>query len=59
MRTRPRCIGLWLSDDERDHLLEQCAVTGLHANAYIRQLIMGESLWPRTPYGVAGPLRVL
>ena len=59
MRTRPRCIGLWLSDDERDHLLEQCAVTGLNANAYIRKLIMGESLRPRPPDGYAALLREL
>ena len=25
MRTRPLCIGLWLNDEERARLLEQCA----------------------------------
>ena len=59
MGTRPGCIGLWPSDDERDHLLEQCAVTGLNANAYIRKLIMGESLRPRPPDGYAALLREL
>ena len=59
MRTRPRCIGLWLSDDEWDHLLEQCAVTGLNANAYIRKLIMGESLRPRPPDAYTALLREL
>lgn len=34
MRTRNRCIGLWLNDAERERLLRQCAATGLNANAY-------------------------
>ena len=37
MRTRPRCIGLWLNDAEHEHLMRQCAATGLTANAYIRK----------------------
>ena len=49
MRTRPRCIGLWLNDAEHDHLMRQCAATGLNANAHIRKLIMGENLRPRPP----------
>ena len=62
MRTRPLCIGLWLNDEERARLLEQCAVTGLNANAYLRKLIMGESLRPppagrvhRPPPGAVRP----
>ena len=59
MRTRPRCIGLWLNDEERARLLEQCAVTGLNANAYLRKLIMGESLRPRPPDAYTALLREL
>lgn len=59
MRTRPLCIGLWLNDEERAHLLEQCAVTGLNANAYLRKLIMGESLRPRPPDAYTALLREL
>ena len=59
MRTRPRCIGLWLSDAEHEHLANQCAVTGLNANALIRKLIMGENLRPRPPDTYAALLREL
>ena len=59
MRRRQRCIGLWLDDRERAHLMEQCAVTGLNANAYLRNLIMGESLRPRPPAAYAALLRDL
>ena len=59
MRRRQRCIGLWLDDRERAHLMEQCAVTGLNANAYLRKLIMGESLRPRPPDAYAALLREL
>ena len=59
MRTRPLCIGLWLNDEERARLLEQCAVTGLNANAYLRKLIMGESLRPRPPDAYTALLREL
>ena len=59
MRRRQRCIGLWLNDAERAHLMEQCAVTGLNANAYLRKLIMGESLRPRPPDTYAALLREL
>ena len=59
MRTRPRCIGLWLSDAEHEHLMRQCAATGLNANAHIRKLIMGENLRPRPPDTYAALLREL
>lgn len=59
MRTRPRCIGLWLNDAEHDHLMRQCAATGLNANAHIRKLIMGENLRPRPPDAYAALLREL
>ena len=59
MRTRPRCIGLWLSDAEHEHLANQCAVTGLNANALIRKLIMGENLRPRPPDELPELLRQL
>lgn len=59
MRTRPRCIGLWMNDAEHDHLMRQCAATGLNANAYIRKLIMGERPRPRPPDTYAALLREL
>ena len=59
MRTRPRCIGLWLNDAEHEHLMRQCAATGLNANAYIRKRIMGENLRPRPPDTYAALLREL
>ena len=59
MRMRPLCIGLWLNGEERARLLEQCAVTGLNANALIRKLIMGENLRPRPPDTYAALLREL
>ena len=59
MRTRPRCIGLWLNDAEHEHLMRQCAATGLNANAHIRKLIMGENLRPRPPDVYAALLREL
>ena len=59
MRTRPRCIGLWLNDAEHEHLMRQCAATGLNANAHIRKLIMGENLRPRPPDAYAALLREL
>ena len=59
MRTRPRCIGLWLNDAERERLLRQCAATGLNANAYLRKLIAGESPRPRPPDAYAALLREL
>ena len=59
MRTRNRCIGLWLNDAERERLLRQCAATGLNANAYLRTLIAGESPRPRPPDAYAALLREL
>ena len=56
MRTRPRCIGLWLNDAEHAHLMRQCAATGLNANAYIRKRIMGENLRPVWANSAAGEL---
>ncbi|MEI3305908.1 MAG: plasmid mobilization relaxosome protein MobC [Dysosmobacter sp.] len=58
MRTRPRCIGLWLNDAERERLMRQCAATGLNANAHIRKLIAGEPA-PRPPDAYAALLREL
>ncbi len=59
MRTRPRCIGLWLNDTEYEHLKEQSITTGLNANAYIRKLIMGEQIKPRPPDTYAKLLKEL
>ena len=59
MRTRPYCIGLWLSGAERARLAEQCAATGLNANAYLRKLIAGESPRPRPPDAYTALLREL
>ena len=56
MRTRNRCIGLWLNDAERERLLRQCAATGLNANAYLRKLIAPR---PRPPDAYAALLREL
>lgn len=50
MRTRRNCVGLWLSDAEHAHLKQQCRVTGLNANTYLRKLIMAENPSP-TPTG--------
>ena len=49
MRTRRNSVGLWLSDAELTHLRQQCQITGLNTNTYLRKLIMGEHLCPR-PY---------
>lgn len=44
MRTRHNSVGLWLSDAELTHLRQQCQITGLNTNTYLRKLIMGEHL---------------
>ncbi len=59
MRTRRNSIGLWLNDAELTHLKQQCCVTGLNANAYLRKLIMNENLRPRPPDTYAALLREL
>ena len=41
------------------HLKQQCRVTGLNANAYLRKLIMNENLRPRPPDTYAALLREL
>ena len=51
MRTRRNSVGLWLSDAELTHLRQQCQITGLNTNTYLRKLIMGEHLCPRPPDG--------
>lgn len=59
MRTRRNGVGLWLSDAEHAHLKQQCRVTGLNANTYLRKLIMAENLRPRPPDTYAALLREL
>lgn len=38
MRTRRNSVGLWLSDAELTHLRQQCQITGLNTNTYLRNL---------------------
>ena len=59
MRTRRNSVGLWLSDAELTHLRQQCQITGLNINTYLRKLIMGEHLCPRPPDAYAALLREL
>ena len=59
MRTRRNSVGLWLSDAELTHLRQQCQITGLNTNTYLRKLIMGERLCPRPPDAYAALLREL
>lgn len=59
MRTRRNSVGLWLSDAELTHLRQQCQITGLNTNTYLRKLIMGEHLCPRPPDAYTALLRVL
>lgn len=59
MRTRRNSVGLWLSDAELTHLKQQCQITGLNTNTYLRKLIMGEHLCPRPPDAYAALLREL
>lgn len=59
MRNRSHFIGLWLDDKEYSHLSSQCAVTGLSASAFVRQLIAGVQLRPRPPDEYAKLLREL
>ena len=59
MRTRRNSVGLWLSDAELTHLRQQCHITGLNINTYLRKLIMGEHLCPRPPDAYAALLREL
>ena len=59
MRTRRNSVGLWLSDAELTHLRQQCQITGLNTNTYLRKLIMGEHLCPRPPAAYAALLREL
>lgn len=59
MRTRRNSVGLWLSDAELTHLRQQCQITGLNTNTYLRKLIMGEHLCPRPPDAYAALLREL
>ena len=59
MRTRRNSVGLWLSDAELTHLRQQCQITGLNTNTYLRKLIMGEHLCPRPPDTYAALLREL
>ena len=59
MRTRRNSVGLWLSDAELTHLKQQCQITGLNTNTYLRKLIMGEHLCPRPPDAYVALLREL
>ena len=59
MRKRDHFVGLWLDDREYAHLSSQCAVTGLSASAFVRQLIGGVQLRPRPPDEYAKLLREL
>ena len=59
MRKRDHFVGLWLDDKEYAHLSSQCAVTGLSASAFVRQLIGGVQLRPRLPDEYAKLLREL
>ena len=59
MRTRRNSVGLWLSDAELTHLRQQCQITGLNTNTYLRKLIMGEHLCPRPPDAYTALLREL
>ena len=59
MRTRHNSVGLWLSDAELTHLRQQCQITGLNTNTYLRKLIMGEHLCPRPPDAYTALLREL
>ena len=59
MRTRHNSVGLWLSDAELTNLRQQCQITGLNTNTYLRKLIMGEHLCPRPPDAYTALLREL
>lgn len=59
MRNREHFIGLWLSDVEYQHLLKQCALSGLSTSALLRHSIMGVNIQPRPPDTYAALLREL
>ena len=59
MRTRKHFVGLWLNDQEHQHLVRQCSVSGLTASSLLRQAILGIELRPRPPDTYAALLREL
>ncbi|MBD5119464.1 MAG: MobC family plasmid mobilization relaxosome protein [Clostridiales bacterium] len=59
MRTRKHFVGLWLNDQEHQHLVRQCSVSGLTASGLLRQAILGIELRPRPPDTYAALLREL
>ena len=59
MRNRNHFIGLWLDDGEYQHLVRQCASTGLTASAFVRKSVLGVEIRPRPPDTYAALLREL
>ena len=59
MRNRKAFIDLWLAEEEYRHLQAQCLASGLHATAFVRQLISDSKLRPRPPDQYAALLREL
>lgn len=59
MRNHAHCIGLWLDEEELAHLKKQCDLSGLSANAYLRNPLLGEAIRPRPPDEYAALLREL
>ena len=59
MRNREKFIGLWLSNAEYQHLLKQCALSGLSTSALLRHSIMGVKIQPRPPDTYTALLREL
>lgn len=59
MRKREKFIGLWLSDAEYRHLLQQCALSGLNTSVLLRHRIMNVDIQPKPPDTYAALLREL
>lgn len=59
MRKREHFIGLWLDGTEYEHLLKQCALSGLSASALIRHSIAGVNIQPKPPDTYTALLREL
>lgn len=59
MRKREHFVGVWLNGAEYQHLLKQCALSGLNTSALIRHSVMDINIQPKPPDTYAALLREL
>ena len=59
MRKHNHFIGLWLDDNEYQHLNQLCTTSGLNSSSVLRHMLTGTQLRPRPPDQYSALLREL